>query len=210
MLVCIDFDGVIADSLSQQLDVVVAAQAHVAAGRIPTVEDFRRCENLNYQGFGELIGIPPDVMPRWQVEIQRLLIAVPEAPFFPNLSEILRSISKDAKLAIITSNIASVVQSAFHNNQLEQPAVYDLFRSLNKAEKIIDAARELNEPLSSTLMVGDTRSDIRHGREAGVRTVAVTWGYHSRDFLALESPDFFADSPDSLLEVIRSLRNQQT
>lgn len=209
MLVCIDFDGVIADSLEQQLEVVRKAQRAVSVGRIPTVEDFRRCENLNYQGFGELIGIPLEAMAHWKEEIERLLQEVHQAPFFPGITDTLRSISEGAALAVITSNLACVVEEAFSENGLERPAIYDLRRSLDKTEKIHDAARELGEPLESTIMVGDTRSDVRHGRMAGVRTIAVTWGYHSKEFLSLESPDFLADSQESLLEILRGQRTQR-
>lgn len=46
------------------------------------------------------------------------------------------------------------------------------------------------------------RSDIRHGKAAGVRTVAVTWGYQKRHTLEQEKPDFVVDSPDELLNVL--------
>ena len=54
-------------------------------------------------------------------------------------------------------------------------------------------------------MIGDTRSDIRHGKAAGVRTVSVTWGYQKRHTLEQEKPDFVVDSPDELLHVLKLL-----
>ena len=36
---------------------------------------------------------------------------------------------------------------------------------------------------------------------AGVRTVAVTWGWHTRDRLTLSDPDLIIDSPAELLQL---------
>jgi phosphoglycolate phosphatase len=52
-------------------------------------------------------------------------------------------------------------------------------------------------------MVGDARSDIREGRAAGVRTVAVAWGYQPRESLVAEEPDFVADRPEDLPAILR-------
>lgn len=40
-----------------------------------------------------------------------------------------------------------------------------------------------------TLMVGDSELDIRCGKNAGARTCGVTFGYRTRELLAVEEPD---------------------
>jgi phosphoglycolate phosphatase len=52
-----------------------------------------------------------------------------------------------------------------------------------------------------TYYIGDTAGDIREARAAGVRTVAVTWGWHSRERLAATQPDFLVDTPEELLSI---------
>jgi len=52
-----------------------------------------------------------------------------------------------------------------------------------------------------TYYVGDTAGDVREGRAAGVRTVAVTWGWHSREKLAAAGPEFLVDNPVELLYI---------
>ena len=47
--------------------------------------------------------------------------------------------------------------------------------------------------------VCDTVGDIREARDAGIRTVAVTWGWHSRERLAAAHPDRLIDVPEKLL-----------
>lgn len=59
-------------------------------------------------------------------------------------------------------------------------------------------ARELETPPEQTYFVGDSPGDIRTGRAAGMRTVAVTWGYRARDLLAEQKPDLLVDDPHAL------------
>lgn len=44
-------------------------------------------------------------------------------------------------------------------------------------------------------MVGDTVPDIEAGRAAGMRTVAVTWGYGAPAELASAAPDRIWNAP---------------
>jgi phosphoglycolate phosphatase-like HAD superfamily hydrolase len=57
-------------------------------------------------------------------------------------------------------------------------------------------------PPEETFMIGDAISDIRQGKRAGVRTIAAAWGFQRRDFLLAEAPDFMADEPADLLEIL--------
>ncbi|MCX7646783.1 MAG: HAD-IA family hydrolase [Rhodobacteraceae bacterium] len=46
------------------------------------------------------------------------------------------------------------------------------------------ALAETGAERGASVMVGDTAFDLEMGRAAGLRTVAVTWGYHRREMLA--------------------------
>jgi HAD superfamily hydrolase (TIGR01509 family) len=48
------------------------------------------------------------------------------------------------------------------------------------------------------LFIGDTVHDIKAGRAAGVRTVAVAWGAGGRKRLETEKPDFICDDVEAL------------
>ena len=66
----------------------------------------------------------------------------------------------------------------------------------NKAHEIAMIAG--GRPEETVVYIGDTIFDVRSGKEACVRTVAVATGYHSRDRLAQESPDILVDSLSEL------------
>ncbi len=53
-----------------------------------------------------------------------------------------------------------------------------------------------------TAMVGDSHVDVRTGRNAGLWTIAVTYGFAPHT-LELEQPDILVDSPEELSKVFR-------
>lgn len=55
---------------------------------------------------------------------------------------------------------------------------------------------------AATLMIGDTKNDILAGKAAGVVTVAVTYGFRSREQLAPYQPDYMIDHPGELVAVV--------
>ena len=52
------------------------------------------------------------------------------------------------------------------------------------------------------IYIGDSDVDMLTGRNAGVRTVGVTWGFRSREELASCNPWRLADTPEELYRII--------
>jgi phosphoglycolate phosphatase len=65
------------------------------------------------------------------------------------------------------------------------------------AETGINAAR--------TVMIGDTSFDMEMGKAAGVRTIAVSWGYHDRARLMAAGCDAIADGFDDLQAIVHHM-----
>ena len=72
---------------------------------------------------------------------------------------------------------------------------------MSKIDKINHAVSEFKANKDQTYYVGDTTGDIREAKTAGVRTVAVAWGWHSRERLAAVRPDHLVDKPQDLLNI---------
>jgi phosphoglycolate phosphatase len=58
---------------------------------------------------------------------------------------------------------------------------------------LLAALQETGVDAADAVMIGDTAFDVAMGRAAGLRTIAVTWGYHPRDRLAAAGPDLVID-----------------
>ena len=52
-----------------------------------------------------------------------------------------------------------------------------------------------------TVYFGDMVLDIKAGKKAGVKTVAVSWGYQPREKLKKVDPDFLIDDPLEIKEI---------
>lgn len=77
--------------------------------------------------------------------------------------------------------------------------VRSLFREINggihdKTETILDILQRNDFDPEQTMYVGDMEHDIDAGRKAGVMTVALGWGYQTKEKLMESNPDrFMAD-----------------
>jgi phosphoglycolate phosphatase len=55
---------------------------------------------------------------------------------------------------------------------------------------------------SELIYVGDELRDIEACKKAGVKIIAVTWGYDSGELLKSAQPDFLIDHPEDILKII--------
>jgi phosphoglycolate phosphatase-like HAD superfamily hydrolase len=69
-------------------------------------------------------------------------------------------------------------------------------------DPLIECARRLDVKPNKCVYVGDTRTDIKAGKSAGMKTIGVLTGFDDYDMLANEGPDAIIDSIRNLLEVI--------
>lgn len=51
-------------------------------------------------------------------------------------------------------------------------------------------------------IIGDSTMDLETARNAGMRAIAVTWGFHDRSRLLAAGADALADNPEALLALI--------
>ncbi len=70
---------------------------------------------------------------------------------------------------------------------------------------VFEVLKRLDVSKSETVIIGDSNFDIEAGKAAGVKTVAVTYGYRSKE--ALKEADFMIDKFRELLNVLPRINN---
>lgn len=70
-------------------------------------------------------------------------------------------------------------------------------------DTVFAALKELGSDLSEAIFVGDSETDVRTAKNAGLPCVGVTWGFRSRDVLINERADYIIDTPERLLEILK-------
>ena len=126
---------------------------------------------------------------------------------FDGIGEVIRELSVKHTIVIITSSVKRTVERALeHYKLLENISfIFDGLQGGTKSEKIQLAMEKFSAASGQTVMIGDCVSDIREGKIAGARTIAVTWGFQSRQLLLSESPDYVAERPSDLPAILNSM-----
>ena len=126
---------------------------------------------------------------------------------FDGVEAILRRL-RDAgiRLGVVSNNRRVVVERV-----LEANGIGDLFSLVigeDNADQpkpapggILQACRHFGESPESCLMVGDSLSDSRAARAAGMESVGVSWNHHDRTPIASLGFTWTIDHPEELMEL---------
>ncbi len=128
---------------------------------------------------------------------------------FPNIERILDELSKKAKLALITMRYVpkqSIIDELSQYN-LDQYFIHiatalDAKKPKPNPEVLIETIKKWDVNMCDCLMVGDSVADIRCGKAAGTKTIAVLTGLFSRDELVKENPDLILKNVTELPEIL--------
>ncbi|MDE1860152.1 MAG: HAD family hydrolase [Candidatus Micrarchaeota archaeon] len=114
---------------------------------------------------------------------------------YPDAKVALQSLAEKGKELV-------VISSHPEEHLLKEAIDYGVKRYFSKfVGNVKDKAQELSELCSvqginplDTVYVGDTIYDIQAAKKAGVRSVGITNGYHVKERLRTENPEFIVDS----------------
>jgi len=102
-------------------------------------------------------------------------------------------------LAVVTSKSEKPLITTFEKHQLDGLFVsqrnYDDIERRGEKEKpepdmLLSVMNELGFSNDNTIMIGDTFMDVHMGNNAGAKTIAVTWGAHSKEELEKANPTY--------------------
>ena len=116
------------------------------------------------------------------------------------LKEVLNKFkSLSIPMGIITTNSNKNVLKFLQYNNLE---VFDFIHSssriFGKDFTLKRISKRKHFPLENVIYIGDETRDIAAAKKAGVKTIAVCWGYNSEKALLKQKPDFIVKDPDEL------------
>lgn len=110
------------------------------------------------------------------------------------------------KIAIVSNKFDSAVKELANTyfGNLVPVAIGETSQIRRKPapDSIFTAVRELGSDLEHTIMVGDSETDIRTAKNAGIPCIGVTWGFRCREVLRSEGADYLIDTPRELLTLI--------
>jgi len=123
----------------------------------------------------------------------------------PNIADALETLSKKAKLALTTRRNVTKKEVV---EQLEKFGLAKYFQSVVTSrdtfkpkpspEALIKCSQYLGVKISDCAVVGDSVVDIKAGKNAGTKTIAVLSGIFSCEELQMENPDLILESVNKL------------
>jgi phosphoglycolate phosphatase len=191
-----DLDGTIVDSREAYYE--AARIAFHALGQEPpekqdTLEIPRRLEQK--QPIDDLV--KGDINEFLRIYLEAYYSVTEEkTKLLPNVSAVLENLSAKAKLALITMRS---VPAASIIKELERFRIAEYFSCVVTAldtrkpkpspEALMQCVKALDVQICDCIIVGDSINDVKAGKAAGAKTVAVLSGLFSREEFAKEHPD---------------------
>lgn len=203
-VIIFDFDGVLADTLEDMLEFGRLVCARLGYQRTPQRSDLDALTRMSLVDYAEQLGIAEhqrQLFAQMCVE----MFAQKETPhnLFDGMQAVLAHLSQANRLAIVSANGGGVIEKFLRYHQIEPhiEIVLGVESPGSKAEKICQIVERLEANHEDVFMVGDAASDIQAARQAGVHSIAVSWGHQSRQRLAQAQPDHLVDTPQELLNI---------
>jgi phosphoglycolate phosphatase len=205
----LDLDGTIVDTTEAYLE--AARTAFIALGQKPlqdkaALEIPKRIEqgiSLDEYTEGQSKKFLPIYLNAYYAATQA------KATLFPHIPATLQALSEKSKLALITMRH---VPNQVIQRELDCLGIAKYFAHIVTAldttkpkpspEALIQCVKTLDLEMCDCLIAGDSVNDVRAGKAAGARTVAVLSGLYGCKELARECPDLILPDISSLPEFI--------
>lgn len=200
-----DFDGTLADSFEAAL--MIGNELAEKYGYRP----LNRAEAIEFRSRGvrqilQESDLPLRKVPGWLREFRKSLhTAVPTMEPYNGIHEILQKLrNAEIALGIVTSNSRENVELFLNKHGWSNWFSWlecgsGLFGKHRLIQRIL---RKNDLAPGNVLYVGDEERDIHCAQTAGVRSVAVTWGFNTRKVLSEAAPDHLCENPADLLKLV--------
>jgi phosphoglycolate phosphatase len=197
-----DFDGVLVESLDIYEKAVSSSLATMHKPLTRGREEFLELFEGNF--YESLVQRGVDLKEFMEVS-GSLLAQVDYTKMQPvtAMIPIVEKLQKNNTLLVISSNHSRTISVALEKFNLDgyfQEVLGSDFL-FSKKDKIYYAAKKYQIAPDDIYYIGDTTGDIQEGRAAGVKTVGVTWGWHSQGKMAAARPDYLFNEPQELLQL---------
>lgn len=133
----------------------------------------------------------------------RLLGVLPVA----GIKNVLKSLAQDYILTIVSSSSNIAVTSYLKKHNLNSYFADTLTMEVHasKVEKFKMIIKKYDITPNEALMITDTLGDIKEANQVGIKSIAVSWGVHDREKLAVGLPSFTIDEPGEIVGVVKSI-----
>ncbi len=148
---------------------------------------------------------PDDALERFRGHYRRHCLDATR--LYPGVSELLRQLAPERAIAVATNKPTANARQIVEGLGLEAIIHTVVGPESAAAPKpspgmLLVALEALGHEPGEAVMIGDSPSDVEAGHRAGTATIAVLWGYRTRDQLVASGPDHLAATVEELAELL--------
>lgn len=201
--VIFDFDGTVVDSLEAVAEIIYAMTNQKYK---LDKNDILALRSKSVRAIAKEFNIPS-----WRVAFMltkgRKMMSdyITELEPTPGIIDVIETLNKQGhRLYIVSSNSSDNIDLFLKNYRikslfLEVVGGNSLFGKAKIIAKIIHQQNKQNKPY---FYIGDEVRDIEAAKKAGIKAIAVTWGFAQPDQLEAAKPFAIAKKPEQLIEII--------
>ena len=165
--------------------------------------DLEMIKNEGAKALLKKVNIPSWKIPKIILNVTSKLRNNKDIKLFPDIVNLLNTLKNDYKIGIVSSNSEEIIIDT-----LKEYNIDNLFEFVYSDSSLFGKHLVLKKMCSKykinpleVIYVGDEDRDIIAAKKAKIKTIAVTWGFNSKERLSRENPDYLVDSPMQILEV---------
>jgi len=197
MVIVFDFDGTLADSLSVILDVYNHEVVPKWGLKPVSQEDWHRMRQSSIPKGMREVGVKPYQAVKLLNEGRRLIKArAHDIKLFPGAVDMINHLADQKhQMFVLSSNDQALVEEVLKAGGISsQLQVLKATRLFGKANSLRRLLRQTATVPSDAWMIGDEVRDMTAAKRAGMRSIAVTWGFQPEVVLAGLKPDAIVHS----------------
>lgn len=198
-----DWSGVIKDAIESHLWVVNKMFEKFGANKI-SLEELKENWEQPYMPFYNKY-LPDLTIKEEQAAYKEIILNIdcPKSEAFSGIVDLIKRLKEKGNfLAVISSDLPETVFAEIKDYGLENifddviTNIYDKFEAIRG----LINERELNP--NEMFLIGDSNHEIEAGKRAGIKSIAVTWGFSTEQKLKSENPDFMVNDLEELEKIV--------
>ncbi|MDP3883083.1 MAG: HAD family hydrolase [Candidatus Staskawiczbacteria bacterium] len=201
--VIFDWSGVVKDALECHLWLVNRIFKKFGAKEI-SLEELK--ENWEQPHMGFYNKYLPNLTAEAEEEVYKegiLSEKCPKSKDYPGICEFIKKLKeKGFFLGIISSDLPDTILPEIKNYGLENIFDEVVFLSVDKEISLKNMIEKFKLNPVQTYFIGDSNHEIIAGKATGVKTIAVTWGFNTEEYLKLKNPDYLTHNIKELEDIL--------
>ena len=206
-LIVFDFDGVIIDSFAEhkrRYDYVYRTFGKRNPAK--TLKEWKEWHDSAWELNFTRVGIEGKQI---GVALERYWngFAYAKSKPFEGIAKVLQALSREYKLAIVSNTKSREIAKTLSKFGLKKyfPVIQGGEGKSGKAERLGEVLKKCKARAADAVIIGDTPADILAGKAVGVKTLAVLYGWGTKQQVHAEKPDATARKPRDIPKAVGKL-----